>query len=97
MNKKELKKHFSEDFIKVKSAILGIIQNSNIIATGIAEDLAQGDFSSIEEYNLLIKSINDATKNFNELYQNAPKIISSIDKEIKDEKKNMKLEDIIDD
>jgi hypothetical protein len=97
MNKKELREHFSKDFIKVKTAILDVIQTSRNVSNKIATSLAQEDFSSIEEYTLLSKNIIDATKQFNELYANAPKILSSIEKEVKEEKKKINLDDLMKD
>jgi len=95
MTKKELKNQFSKDFIKVKSALLEIISNSRNISNDIAENLASEDYSSIEEYGMLTKNIIDATKEFNSLYTNAPKILTEIDK-VKEEKKKINLEDFVD-
>jgi hypothetical protein len=97
MNKKELKEEFDKDFMKVKSALLEVIQNSRAIASDIAESLASEDYSSIEEYNMLTTQIINASKNFTDLYTQAPKIIGSIDKEIKEEKQKINLEDLMDD
>jgi len=97
MNKKDLKEEFDKDFMKVKSALLEVIQTSRGIASNIAESLAAEDYSSIEEFQLLNKNIIDASKNFTELYTQAPKIIGSIDKDIKEEKKKINLQDLVDD
>ena len=95
MNKKEIKEEFSKDFMKVKGALLEVIQNSRGAASEIAENLANEDYSSIEEYGMLTKSIIEASREFNNLYTNAPKIIGSIDKDIKEEKTKLSLEDLI--
>jgi len=95
MNKKQLKEEFSKDFIKVKSALLEIISTSRNISAEISENLANDDFSSIEEYNMLTNNIINASKNFTDLYTQAPKIIGAIDKEVKEEKKKINLEDLV--
>jgi hypothetical protein len=95
MTKSSLKKEFNKDFMKVKSALLEIIANSRTISSSIVEDLANGDFSSIEEYNMLTNNIIQASKNFTELYTNAPKIVGSIDKEIKEEKKKINISELL--
>ena len=95
MDKKELKKNFSTDFVKVKSALLDIIQNNKDINKGLVQNLSEGDYSTIEEYNMMTRGILDATKNITELYQAAPKIISSIDKDIKEDKKRLSIDDVI--
>jgi Zn-dependent M32 family carboxypeptidase len=97
MNKKELKEEFSKDFKKVKSALLEVISTSRTIASDIAESLAQEDYTSIEEYTMLTSNILQASKNFTELYTQAPKILGSIDKDIKEEKKKINLQELIDD
>ena len=97
MNKKELKEEFDKDFKKVKSALLEVIQNSRTVASDIAESLSQEDYANIEEYNMLTTQIINASKNFTDLYTQAPKIIGSIDKEVKEEKKKINLEDLMDD
>jgi hypothetical protein len=97
MNKKELKEEFSKDFKKVKGALLEVIQNSRIIASDISESLANEDYANIEEYNMLTTQIINASKNFTDLYTQAPKIIGSIDKEVKAEKKKIYLEVLMDD
>ncbi len=96
MNKKDLKEQFSKDFIKVKSALLEVIGTSRSVANDIAENLANEDFSSIEEYQVLINNIINASKEFNSLYSNAPKILGDIDKNVKEEKKKISLEDLND-
>ncbi len=95
MNKKDLKEQFSKDFIKVKSALLEVIGTSRSVANDIAENLANEDFSSIEEYGILTKNIIDASKQFNDLYTQAPKILGSIDKEVKEEKIKISLEELM--
>ena len=97
MNKKELKEEFSKDFMKVKSALLEIISISRTTASDIAENLAQEDYSSIEEYQMLTKNIIDASKNFTDLYSQAPKIFGDIEKTMKEEKKKIDLNDLVDD
>jgi hypothetical protein len=97
MDKGTLKQNFSEDFVKVKSALLDIIQNNRNINKNLVQALSTGDFSSIEEYNMMTKGILDASKNITELYQAAPKIVSSIDKDIKEKTPKMSLEDLMDD
>jgi hypothetical protein len=97
MNKKELKEEFSKDFKKVKSALLEVIQTSRGISSDIAESLANEDYTAIEEYGILTKNIIDASKQFNDLYTQAPKILGSIDKEVREEKKKINLEDLMDD
>jgi len=97
MNKKELKEQFNKDFLKVKTAILDVIQTSRNVSNDIAESLAQEDYSNIEEYTILTKNIIDATKQFNELYLNAPKIIGDINKNVQEEKKKVNLDDLMKD
>jgi Zn-dependent M32 family carboxypeptidase len=96
MNKKELKEEFSKDFMKVKSALLEIISISRKTASDIADSLAQEDYSSLEEYQMLTKNIIDASKNFTDLYSQAPKIFGDIDKTMKEEKKKIDLNDLVD-
>ncbi len=91
--KQELKEEYKKDFKKVKSALLEIISNSRNISTDIAKNLAEEDYSLLEEYGVLTKNIIDASKQFNDLYINAPKIISEIEK-IKESKKKINLEDL---
>ena len=74
-----------------------VIQNSRTVASDIAESLSQEDYANIEEYNMLTTQIINASKNFTDLYTQAPKIIGSIDKEVKEEKKKINLEDLMDD
>jgi hypothetical protein len=97
MNKKELKEEFSKDFVKVKSALLEVIDTSRNVASDIAESLSQEDYSNIEEYNMLIANILTASKNFTDLYTSAPKIIGDIDKNVKEEKKKLNLDELIED
>jgi hypothetical protein len=97
MDKKDLKENFSKDFIKVKSALLDIIQNNRNINKNLVQNLSEGDYSAIEEYNMMTTGILNATKNITELYQAAPKIVSSIDKEIKEDKKRLSIDDVIND
>jgi predicted HTH domain antitoxin len=97
MNKKELKEQFSKDFVKVKSALLEVISTSRRVSNDIAINLAQEDFSSIEEYGILTKNIIDASKQFNDLYTQAPKILGSIDKEVREEKVKINLEELMKD
>ena len=97
MNKKELKEEFSKDFMKVKGALLEVIQNSRGAASEIAESLANEDYTSIEEYGILTKNIIEASREFNNLYTQAPKILGSIDKEIKEQKTKINLEDLVED
>ena len=97
MNKNELKEEFSKDFMKVKGALLEVIQNSRGAASEIAESLANEDYSSIEEYGILTKNIIEASREFNNLYTQAPKILGSIEKEIKEQKSKINLEDLIED
>jgi len=84
-NKEEIKSEYLEDFTKVKSALLDIIQNNRNISQDIVQELTNQDFSSIEEYNMLTESILKASKSITELYETLPKIIGNIDKEVKEQ------------
>jgi hypothetical protein len=44
---------------------------------------------------MLIANILTASKNFTELYTSAPKIIGDIDKNVKEEKKKLNLDELI--
>ena len=94
-NKEEIKSEYLEDFTKVKSALLDIIQNNRNISQDIVQELTNQDFSSIEEYNMLTESILKASKSITELYETLPKIIGNIDKEVKEQKKKPNLDDLL--
>jgi hypothetical protein len=93
--KDEIKSEYLEDFTKVKSALLDIIQNNRNISQDIVQELTNQDFSSIEEYNMLTESILKASKSITELYETLPKIIGNIDKEVKEQKKKLNLDDLL--
>ena len=95
MTKKQLREQFSTDFKKVNGALMEIIQTSREVSSKIAEVLVNNDYSSIEEYNMLTNNIINASKQFNDLYTQAPKIIGSIEKEIKDQKQKVSLDELM--
>ena len=95
MNKTELKDEFFKDFKKVKTSLLDIIDNNRNISAEMVEALIDGDFSSLEEYNIITKGILEASKNITEIYAQVPKILGEVDKNIKEPKKSLSVEDLL--
>jgi len=78
MKKNELSKNYIEDFNASKGALSEVLSHNRAVDAKLVEDLIEGDFKKLEEHIEITKLILDATKNFNELYKNAPSVISSI-------------------
>ena len=98
MKKSELSKGYIEDFNASKGALNEVLEHNRKIDNLLVEDLLEGDFKKLEEHLEITKLILDATKNFNELYKNAPSVVSAIEG-LQDDtpKKSSSLKDIMED
>ncbi len=95
MKKEDLKESIEHDVNKMRGAMLEIISNNRSINKELSESLSDGDFSLLEEYNLITKSILDAAKVLTEVHSQTPKIIQEIDK-IQQEHKKLDINDLLD-
>lgn len=95
MKKQQLKDNINNDVQKMRGAMLEILESNRSLNTDLVDQMAQGDFSLLEEYNLLVKSILEATKALTEIHAQTPKIIKDINN-VQEEKAKINLNDLID-
>lgn len=95
MRKEEIKENIEHDVNKMRGAMLEIISNNRSINKELSEALTDGDFSLLEEYNLITKSILDAAKVLTDVHSQTPKIIQDIDK-IEQEHQKIDINDLLD-
>ena len=94
MKKEKLSTEFEEDQQKIRGALREILSNNRSINHNLVESMVQGDMSQIEEYNLIVKGILDASKILTDLNSVAPKTVKDIDS-IKNEKVKIDLDSLI--
>lgn len=95
MKKDALKENIEHDVNKIRGALLEIISNNRALNVDLVDQMGTSDYSLLEEYNLLTKSILDAAKILTDVNQTTPKIIKDISN-VQDEKKSIDLNDLID-
>ena len=94
MKKDELKDNIQGDVNKMRGALLEILSANREINKDLVDQMAQGDFALLEEYNLLTKSILDAAKVLTDIHSQTPKILNDIER-VQEKKKQINLEDLV--
>ncbi len=82
MEKDDLKEKFVNDFDKMRGGLLEILSHNRAINVTLVEHMSEGDFSSLEEYTMLTKSINDSVKQLTDIYKQTPDILEQMEKKI---------------
>jgi len=80
MNKDKLHKAAEADLKISRGALLEIMENNRIINANIVPSLEEGDFTSLEEYNMLVKNILDAVKTLEQINSSSSDIFTKIEK-----------------
>ena len=94
-DKAGLKEQLQEDANKVRGACREILEHNRQINTKLVEDMTNGDMTQIEEYNMLVKGLLDASKLLTDLNAQTPKTIKEIEK-IEESKKKIDLDSLMD-
>ncbi len=94
--KSKLKDETSSDVDIIRGSLREIIEHNRTINSTLISGFEQNDLSLIEEYNLITKDLLAAAKLLSEVNAQTPKTLQELDK-IQDEKKNIDLNDLIDD
>jgi len=92
--KTEILDNFSVDLDKCRGAALEIMSHNRSINEELVQQMIDGDFSLLEEYNILTKSILDSVKLLTDIHSQTPKIIKDIDN-IEEKKEKINLQDLI--
>lgn len=96
MNKDTLKENIETDVDKMRGAMLEIMSNNRTINNNLIEQMNDSDFSLLEEYGLLTKSILDAAKVLTDIHSQTPKILKDIDN-VKEKKPSINLDELMND
>ena len=92
--KNEILDDFSGDLDKCRGAALEIMSANRALNEELVQQMIGGDFSLLEEYNILTKSILDSMKILTDIHAQTPKIIKDIDN-LEEKKEKINLQDLI--
>ena len=94
--KRELKENTQEDMDIARGAMREIIEHNRKINKELVQQMDENDFTLLEEYSIITKSLLDAAKLLTDINAQTPKTVQEIEK-IQEDKKPIDLDELVGD